>query len=273
MDSQTGTYGTATALNFWYSTSDTLYGEAYVPSSLSAYNTVQVFTAGQSSITISASDLSGSITINRSLSSSLAANTYSLTLAPTLALSGSVTVFRTGVAKNFTVNRLALDAAIASANHTYGNSVSAGSLSFTNKVGSDDVTGSVVSIVSPDYSSSNNLKVGTYKQSVTDVLSGADAGNYTLVGGFTTATNNYTVNTLALNAAIATANSTYGSSVSAGSFSFTNNVSGDDLTGSTVSIVSPLYSTSNNLKAGTYNQRVTSTLDGTDAANYTLDGG
>ncbi|MBV5345634.1 MAG: hypothetical protein JZU63_08990, partial [Rhodoferax sp.] len=94
----------------------------------------------------------------------------------------------------------------------------------------DDVLGTatVAMATAGNTSTSGNLKAGSYTgaQSVT-ALSGSDAANYTYTG----LTGDYTVNTLALNAAIAIGSSTYGSSLSTGSLSFTNKVSGDDVTG------------------------------------------
>gem|GEM_PF-5799477 len=69
-------------------------------------------------------------------------------------------------------------------------------MSFNNNIALDDVT-STASIVSPSNSSSSNLKAGSYKQTA-GALGGVDSANYSFVGGFTTATDNYTVAQLAL---------------------------------------------------------------------------
>ena len=170
----------------------------------------------------------------------------------------------------YTVNQLALTgAAIAAGNSTYGSSVMPGTVSFGNVI-SGDLVGSTASIVSPFYSTSGNLRAGSYVQTASG-LTGADAANYSF-GGYTTPTNNYTVNQLALTgAAIAAGNSTYGSSVMPGTVSFSNVISGD-LVGSTASILSPVYSTSGNLRAGSYAQTASVQLGGADAGNYSFGG-
>ncbi|MBD8051741.1 YDG domain-containing protein, partial [Limnohabitans radicicola] len=172
-----------------------------------------------------------------------------------------------------TINPLALTPVISAASSTYGASVSPGMVTFSNKVSADVVTASAVSIVSPQYSAANKLKAGSYAQSITDALTGADAGNYTLTGGYTTPTSNYTVTPLALTASIASASSTYGAVVVPGAASFSNVVGADVVTPGAVSIVSPLYSSGNKLKVGAYAQSISATLGGADAGNYTLTGG
>jgi hypothetical protein len=75
--------------------------------------------------------------------------------------------------------------------------VTPGAVSFSNVVAAD-VVSSTASIVSPAYSTSHHLDAGSYYQTASG-LSGVDAGNYSLAGGFTTSTQNYTVGQLALN--------------------------------------------------------------------------
>jgi hypothetical protein len=81
---------------------------------------------------------------------------------------------------------------------TYGTPAATGTVTLTNKIAGDVVTPAAATIVSPVLSSSSNLNAGSYAQNVSSTLGGADGGNYTLTGGFITATNNYTVNKLAL---------------------------------------------------------------------------
>ncbi len=184
VDSQTGTYGSAYALSFWYSTSPTLYGVTYVPSVLSAFNTVQTYTAGQSSITINANGLTGTIALSTALTSTLAASTYSLTLTPTLALSGSSTVFNAGNAKDFTMNPKALNFTVAK--------VYDGNASFSN-ANTYTLTGMVNNEIAPTISAGtasiasanvNSASPATSFSSNTLALSDA---NYTLTGGVVSA--------------------------------------------------------------------------------------
>jgi autotransporter-associated beta strand protein len=122
VDSQTGTYGTASGLSYWYSTSASSYGSSYIPALLSSFTTAQTFTAGQSSITINTGGITGTIGISTTLSSTLNSNTYSLTLNPTLALSGAPGVsFLAGDAKSFVVNRKTVE---LSATKTYDSNTS-----------------------------------------------------------------------------------------------------------------------------------------------------
>jgi autotransporter-associated beta strand protein len=216
--------------------------------------------------------VSVSTTGNTSTSGNLKAGTYTGVQSVT-GLSGADAANYTygSVVGNYMVNKLALTGSITDASSTYGSSVTPGAASFTNAVSGDMVSASAVSLVSPTYSTSNNVNAGSYKQSITSTLSGADASNYTLSGGFTTSTNNYTVNQLVLTGSIADASSTYGSSLAPGAATFTNAVSGDVLGTATVSVsTTGNAGTSGNLNAGTYAgaQSVTA-LSGADAANYT----
>ena len=68
-------------------------------------------------------------------------------------------------------------------------------MSFGNIAGSDIVT-AAANIDAPTYSTSSNLNAGSYTQSASSIT-GPDAGNYSF-GGYTTGTNNYVVNQLAL---------------------------------------------------------------------------
>ena len=53
---------------------------------------------------------------------------------------------------------------------------------------------STVGVNNATYSASNNLNAGSYTQTASSVLTGNDAANYTLVGGYTTGSSNYVVN-------------------------------------------------------------------------------
>ncbi len=186
VNGQTGTYGTASSLSYWYSTSATLYGEAYVPSSLSAFNTVQTFTAGQTSITINSNNLSGTIAISTSLTGTRNAGDYTLTLTPTnLALSGSGTSFEAGTGKSFTVNPKALDIAVSK--------VYDGNATFTN-TNTYTITGMANSDAAPTISSgtatiaSENVNTGSPATEFATNTFTLSNSNYTLTGGTVAAT-------------------------------------------------------------------------------------
>ena len=158
-----------------------------------------------------------------------------------------------------------ITATVAAANSVYGAAITPGAASLTGVIGSDAVVASSA-ISNPTYSTSNNLKAGSYNQVVN--LSGNDASNYS-VGSYTNSTPNYTVTPLAIMAtSIETSTSTYGTAPSAGAVNLSGVVPGDLVSG-VATPLNPTYSTSNNLSAGVYNQSANS-LIGADAANYVL---
>ncbi len=165
---------------------------------------------------------------------------------------------------------------IAAASSMYGSTVTPGAVTLNGVLAAD--AGSVsatASIASPLYSTSNNLRAGSYAQTAT--LSGGDAFDYTFAGGsssFTSPTANYTVSPLALTgASIASVSSIYGTPKPAGAVTLTGVIAGD-VVGATANIVTPPNSTSGsgNLDAGSYSQ-TTSMLTGADAGNYSFTGG
>jgi filamentous hemagglutinin family protein len=94
------------------------------------------------------------------------------------------------------VKKLALTGVtITDVRTTYGTAAAAGAVSFSNVqgtgTGTDDVHASA-SIDSAAYSTSNNLKANSYKQTASSTLSGGDKDNYSF-NGFTTSINNYIV--------------------------------------------------------------------------------
>eukprot|EP01034_Spumella_vulgaris_P024199 gene24199-30518_t len=209
-------------------------------------------------------------------SNNLKAGSYAQNVTGTLTGTDADNYSFTGLttsSSNYTVNKLALTgAAIADVTTTYGTAANTGAVSFTNVIASDVVTPSTASLVTPSYSSSNNLKAGSYAQNVTGTLTGTDADNYSFTG-LTTSGTNYTVNKLALTgASIADVSTTYGTAANTGAVTFTNVIASDVVTPSTATLVTPSYSSSNNLKAGSYAQNVTSTLSGTDSDNYSFTG-
>ena len=170
---------------------------------------------------------------------------------------------------SITITPLALTgASIGAGNSIYGSAVTPGAVSFGNVI-AGDVVGASASIVSPSYSTSNLLNAGGYAQTA-GALSGADAGDYSFTG-YTTPTANYTVGQLALTgASIGAGNSIYGSAVTPGAVSFGNVIAGD-VVGASASIMSPSYSTSNHLNAGSYAQTA-GALSGADAGDYSFTG-
>ena len=206
-----------------------------------------------------------------STSSHLKAASYFQTAAST-SLSGtdagnySLTAFTTPTA-NYNVSTIAVTGSIAAGTSTYGAALAPGAVSLTGKLVGDLVT-STASLVSPAMSASNNVKVGSYNQTAT-TLSGNDAGNYTLAG-ITTSNLNYQVNPLAITvSSISNASSVYGSLLTPGVVNLSG-VQGVDAVSGSASVINLLYSSSNNVKAGTYPQRASSLLTGNDAANYSL---
>ena len=151
------------------------------------------------------------------------------------------------------------------AHSNYGDTVSPGAVTLLGALAGDTVGGNAT-LFNPIYSTSNHLSAGNYKQTVT-TLNGADAANYSVIA-FTTPTTNYTVTPLALTGAIAAGTSVYGGASTGGAVSLTGLLAGD-VVSSVASLVNPLYSSSNHLKVGSYNQTA-STLSGVDSINYTL---
>jgi len=167
---------------------------------------------------------------------------------------------------NYVVTPLAITAtAIAPSASTYGTALAPGAVSLSGIVAGDSV-GAVSSPLNPTYSTSNNLSAGVYNQ-IANSLSGTDSANYTLTP-YSTTTPNYTVSPAVITASVAPASTVYGSSISPGSVSFVGVQPGDLVVGN-AAVLNPLYSSSNHLRVGAYNQSV-SAASGTDAANYVL---
>jgi hypothetical protein len=130
-----------------------------------------------------------------------------------------------------------------------------------------DAVGATASVASPAYSSSNHLAAGSYRQTVNS-LTGADAGNYT-VASYVTPTVNYVVLPLPLQfSGIDAARSTYGTTPAGGTVHLANVLGSDDVMAA-ASVASPAYSSSGQLKAGSYKQTA-SALGGTDAGSGTI---
>ena len=158
-------------------------------------------------------------------------------------------------------------AAIAAVNTTYGTPAATGAVSFGNVIGVDVVNANTATIVSPLLSSSNNLRAGNYAQTVTGLAAGGDATNYSF-GTFTTASNNYQVNQLALTGSVTAGNKVYDANTTASitGRNLAGAVAGDGVsyTGGTATF------SDKNVGNG---KTVTATglsLAGADAGNYTV---
>ncbi len=165
-------------------------------------------------------------------------------------------------ARQLTVN------GIGEGSSTYGDFLETGNVTFTGAVSGDDVT-LTASILNPEYSSSNNLKAGSYKQTVENSdIGGSDAGNYTV--SYTPTADDYTVYKLALAGSIAEGSSVYGDALNPGVASFDNALAGDDITAVVSVDTSGNESSTGHLNAGSYDDiEYISSLTGTDASNYT----
>jgi filamentous hemagglutinin family protein len=179
----------------------------------------------------------------------------------------------TGITANALVNKRVLTGVtIAAAGITYGSAVTPGALSFagSNRVSGDQI-GGTVSVVSTaaDLSSSGNLRAGSYMQTAGSTLSGLDQGNY-IFAGVNSSTANYVVARRGLSADIAGVTTSYGTTAATAQASISGQVTGDQVfwTGGT-SLVGAVYSSSNRLRAGTYQQTADGVLGGADAGNYT----
>jgi hypothetical protein len=133
-----------------------------------------------------------------------------------------------GLAGDYTVTPLALTASgIAAVNSVYGAAPAVGAVSWLNLL-NDDRVNSAVSIVLRTFSTSGNLRVGSYRQAASASLSGADAGNYSFAG-YTTPSANYAVSKLVLTGSIAKGTSIYGNALGLGTVNFTNAIPRDVL--------------------------------------------
>ena len=173
-------------------------------------------------------------------------------------------------AANYTITQRALiGAAIASSTSIYGNSLNPGAVTFGNSVVGDAVA-SAASVNTTTLSSSLNPIVGSYTQTASTTLTGADAANYSF-GGVTSAAN-YTITQRALTgAAIAGSTSIYGNSLNSGAVTFGNAMVGDTVN-SAASVNTTTLSSSLNPIVGSYTQTASTTLTGADAANYSFGG-
>jgi filamentous hemagglutinin family protein len=166
------------------------------------------------------------------------------------------------------VKQRALIGSISAGNTVYGESLQLGDVSFTNKVGSDNLVALKRITVTGKTSTSGNLEAGTHTgiQHVHS-LSGNDAGNYT----FENVKGDYTVTQRKLTATdIAAVSTEYGTPAAAGDATLngvqSTNVGTDQVSAKTA-INGTSLSGSNNINAGQYTQSVTG-IEGKDAKNY-----
>ncbi|NDG15100.1 MAG: hypothetical protein EB110_05520, partial [Betaproteobacteria bacterium] len=184
----------------------------------------------------------------------------------------------TGATANYTVTPLALVGVLGAGSSVYGAALVPGSVTFTNKVTGDNVLPAAVVIdTTGKTSTSGNLKANTYPelQTVSSMLSGTDALNYTFAG----VKADYTVSKATLGGSISPSSSVYGSALVPGTATITtgivSTVTGTDVvTTDTVSVTTTPTTVSNsgNLKKGEYDNIQTLTLTGNDAGNYTFGG-
>ena len=93
------------------------------------------------------------------------------------------------------MNKLALTGSITEGSSTYGDILAPGAVTFSGLV-TGDVVSSTATIVDESFSTSGNLKAGTYKQTATSI-GDTDAENYSFTA-YTTNDKNYTVEQKAL---------------------------------------------------------------------------
>ena len=104
-----------------------------------------------------------------------------------------------------------------------------GAVSLSGKVGTDEVlAASTATLVSADTSTSGQIRAGSYVQTVSAGLTGADAGNYSFAGS-TTPTANYVVNQKNLVISATAENKIYDATTAASASLSSNMISGDSL--------------------------------------------
>ena len=157
---------------------------------------------------------------------------------------------------------------ISASGSTYGATLAAGSVGFSNVVGQDVVTANA-RVDTSALSTSGNPVVGIYTQTAGTALSGSDAGNYSFAG-YTTPSANYTISPRALTlSGISAVNKVYDGSVTA-ILSGTPTVA--SVSGDVVTVNSAGMSTFADKNVGVQKTVTPATfvLAGTDASNYSL---
>ena len=167
----------------------------------------------------------------------------------------------------------------------YGTSKTTGEVTLgTDVIAGDKVAAAnTATVQNPAYSSSGNLKAGSYSQTVasgvTSTNSNDDASNYSFAGTTTTDKNYIVAQKVITTANIAgVGDAVYGTSKTTGEVTLgTDVIAGDKVAAAnTATVQNPAYSSSGNLKAGSYKQTVaagvTSTNSNDDASNYSFAG-
>ncbi len=177
-----------------------------------------------------------------------------------------------GVRNTASVSALALTATnIAAATSVYGDAITAGALSFNNKVGTDDVASAVtVTVPGGSYSTTGHAKAGSYFQSASNVLTGTKASNYSFAG-LTSLTANYTVSAKPLTISVPGATKVYDASNTiypTAPASIIGVVTGDDVQLGAGNVTGFVDKNVGVNKAVTYTGF--SINGGTDAGNYAL---
>ena len=165
-------------------------------------------------------------------------------------------------------------AAIAAAGSIYGSTVTPGAVTFSNVQGtgaSTDQVGSLATITTPQLSTSGNLRAGSYTQSASSSLTGADAANYSFVGGFTSSAN-YTVSQATITGVtgIAASNKTYDGTTAA-TLNTSTPVFAGQIGSDSLNVGTPSGAFSDRNVANGKTITISGiTLGGTDAGNYYL---
>jgi hypothetical protein len=242
---------------------NSIYGDPLVAGAVSLTNKV-----GADDVSVISTDVSFNTTGKTSGSGKLKAGTHA-DVQSVSSLTGADKDNYTfaDVKGSYKVDLKALTGSISDVTTVYGTSAAVGVVSFNGLSGDKLTPTQTVVLTGQAFSTSNNLKAGTYTQSVGAGVGGDDAGNYTFAG---TSSSNYLVNRLNLATQIADVSTTYGSAAATGAASITGQIIGDDVSLSGVaSLVNAAFSSSNRLRVGAYQQTVGAALGGVDAGNYT----
>jgi filamentous hemagglutinin family protein len=275
--------GLASSLSANYSVTQRALLASSITSGQSVYaNSITPGTAQFSNV-VGSDDVSAPVTVNTvavSTSGHFAANTYTQTASSVLTGADKDNYTFVGgythTTPNYTIQQRPITVvSIAGGSSTYASALAPGAVTLndvvSNGTGTDDVSSTASVVTRNNTSSSGNLKASTYAQTAaSNSLTGADAGNYSL-STYTTPTNNYTVDTLALTASgdIAATRTTYGSALVPGTLAFANKVIGDTVS-AVVSVDTSTLSRSGKPIVGNYTQTASTSLTGLDAGNYSF---
>ena len=183
---------------------------------------------------------------------------------------------RASSASSYGVNQLALGTQIAAVQTTYGTSANIGTAQLSGVLQGDSVNLSgQASLVGTAFSSSGQLKAGSYQQSVGASLTGADANNYSPSA---TTTSNYVVTPKVITASVTAADKVYdGSAAATLQASSADIITGDSVTiaGLTGTFASKNVARDASGAVVAQNVGISGTnasLGGADSGNYSLSG-